>query len=231
MNANAQTKRPYSLRAFFDGVLELLYPSGVACALCGKEAPLNAENICENCRASLTPCPPLIAPEPLDGLRCAYVFNGGAALGVHALKYGKQTRLASFFAERMDVPADWAVDAVVPVPLHPFKQWLRTYNQSELIAKSLCRRLHLKLNARLLCRTRFTQTQTALDEFERARNVARAFSASNASEGLSVLLIDDVTTTHSTLLACAVALKQAGASRVYAACACSAAREKETQTE
>lgn len=222
MSANARIKRPYGIRAFLDGVLELLYPSDVACALCGKEAPLDAENLCVGCRASLTPCPPLVAPEPLYGLVCAFVFQGGAALGVHALKYSKQTRLASFFAERMNVPADWTFDAVVPVPLHPLKKWLRTYNQSELIARSFCERTGFALEPSLLRRTRFTETQTHLNAAARESNMRGAFSASPDVRGRSILLVDDVTTTHSTLVACAQALKRAGAERVYALCVCAA---------
>lgn len=222
MSAPMQTKNPHGVRAFIDGVFELLYPSNVACNLCGKETLLDAENLCEDCRASLESCPPLPAPEPLDGLACAFIFQGGAALGIHALKYMKQTRLASFFAERMDAPAAWAFDAVVPVPLHPFKRWLRTYNQSELIARAYCKRTGFALETPLLSRTRFTETQTHLNAAARERNVANAFSAPPAAAGRAVLLIDDVTTTHSTLIACAQALKRAGAERVYALCACSA---------
>lgn len=222
MNARAQKKRPYGMRAFVDGVLELLYPSGVACALCGRETVLDAENLCTDCRASLSPCPTVTAPKPLDGIACAFVFQGGAALGIHALKYLKQTRLASFFAERMEAPAEWSFDAVVPVPLHPLKRWLRTYNQSELLARAYCERTGATMEPSLLKRTRFTETQTHLNAAARERNVSCAFSASPAAAGRSFLLIDDVTTTHSTLVACAQALKRAGAARVYALCACSA---------
>jgi ComF family protein len=206
---------------------EALYPSHVACALCNREALLDEQNLCAACAGTLIHCGELPAPPPLNGLCAAYQYKGGAVAGIHALKYSNQTRLAPFFADAIDLPPEWEIDVVVPVPLHPLKQWLRTYNQSELIAKSLARRLHLKRNSALLRRTRFTQTQTALNEFERAKNVAKAFSASNAVKGLSVLLIDDVTTTHSTLLACAVALIQAGADRVYAACACYAGKDAE----
>ena len=150
------------------------------------------------------------------------MFQGGAALGIHALKYMKQTRLASFFAERMEAPADWTFDVVVPVPLHPFKRWLRTYNQSELIARAFCERTEFSLIPNLLKRTRYTGTQTHLHAAARERNMRGAFSASSAAAGRTILLIDDVTTTHSTLIACAQALKRAGAKRVYALCACSA---------
>ncbi|MCE5189762.1 MAG: hypothetical protein LLF75_11380 [Eubacteriales bacterium] len=208
-------------------LIEALYPGRVACALCNREAILNEQNLCASCAASLQPCGIVPSSPPLDGLVAAYRYKGGVIAGIHALKYNKQTRLAPFFAEAIDLPPEWRIDVVIPVPLHPFKKWLRTYNQSERIASSLARKWSLPTRDSLLRRTRFTRTQTALDEFERAKNVARAFSASPAVKGLRVLLVDDVTTTQSTLLACAAALKEAGASHIYAACACFAAKEPE----
>lgn len=213
--------------AAFSLLGEALYPSRVACTLCNQETILNEENLCHDCAASISVCGVLDCPSPLDGLVAAFQYEGGVIAGIHALKYNNQTRLAPFFADAIEPPSDWAIDRVVPVPLHPLKKWLRTYNQSELIAQSLAERLSLIADASLLRRTRFTKTQTALSEFERAKNVSKAFFASPAAKGCNVLLVDDVTTTHSTLLACAVALKDAGASRVYAACACSAAKEPE----
>jgi len=112
----------------------------------------------------------------------------------------------------------------VPVPLHPLQPRLRSYNQSDLLAQELCRRYGLVQQNDLLLRTRFTKSQTTLNEFERAKNVSKAFSASPYARGKNILLIDDVTTTHSTLLSCAFALKAAGARRVYAACATAATR-------
>lgn len=206
---------------------EALYPSRVACTLCNRESILNEENLCQSCASTLKLCGNVDCPPPLDGLVAAFLYEGGAVAGIHALKYNNQTRLAPFFADAIDPPPEWAIDRIVPVPLHPLKKWLRTYNQSELLARALADRLSRKADSSLIRRIRFTRTQTALTEFERTKNVARAFSASPAVKGLSLLLVDDVTTTHSTLLACAVALKEAGASRVYAACACCAAKFEE----
>jgi len=224
-NAPAGKKSPFTVRRLFGGLIELLYPSDVACTLCNRESVLGADGLCASCRETLTACPPLAATGPLDGLAAAFVYGGGAKLGIHSLKYNRQTRLADFFASYMIVPESWRFNAVVPVPLHPFKLWLRTYNQSELLAKEICRRDGYALDITTLRRMRFTRTQTALDETARMKNVSGAFHASSAARGRSFLLIDDVTTTHSTLLACASALKQAGAVRVYALCACAAGQK------
>lgn len=208
--------------SFFDRLLDVLYPPDVACALCGRETLLGEDRLCGACRAALSPSPALICPPQLDGIIAGFRYAGAARTGIRALKYQGQARLAPFFADALNLPSSWKVDCVVPVPLHPLKRWLRSYNQSELIAQDLCLRTGLSLTPALLRRTRFTKSQTTLNGFERAKNVSQAFAASPAVRGLSILLIDDVTTTHSTLLACAGALRAAGAARVYAASATAA---------
>ena len=210
------------IKSLIASLIDALYPPDVACALCGKETLLDRDHLCADCRNSLSPAPALVSPAQMDGIVAAYRYAGGARNGIRALKYQNQVRLAPFFANAISLPSDWNIDRVVPVPLHPLKQWLRSYNQSDLLAKELCKRYALFQQNDLLRRTRFTKSQTKLNEFERAKNVSQAFLASPEARGKSILLIDDVTTTHSTLLACAVALKQAGATRVYAACATAA---------
>jgi phosphoribosylpyrophosphate synthetase len=73
----------------------------------------------------------------------------------------------------------------------------------------------------VLKRIRYTTTQTALDRAERMENLHNAFRLRKNTDvrGLRVLLIDDVLTTGSTLSECALVLKRAGASSVYAATA------------
>ena len=210
------------IKSLIASLIDALYPPDVACALCGKETLLDRDHLCADCRGTLSPAPALVAPSQMDGIVAAYRYAGGARNGIRALKYQNQVRLAPFFANAISLPPDWQIDRVVPVPLHPLKQWLRSYNQSDLLAKELCKRYSLWQQNDLLRRTRFTKSQTKLTAFERAKNVSHAFLASPAVRGMNILLVDDVTTTHSTLLACALALKAAGAARVYAACATAA---------
>ncbi len=105
---------------------------------------------------------------------------------------------------------------VVPVPLHPARFRERGFNQAERLARVLAREMDWPLNTSDLRRTRKTSKQAGITEREKRRkNVADAFEAAHpeAFSGRSVLLIDDVMTTLSTLRECTIAVKNAGAER------------------
>jgi ComF family protein len=106
---------------------------------------------------------------------------------------------------------------MVPVPLHHKRLRERGYNQSHLLAQELSKLTGLPLADNCLIRKRHTPPQartTTVDE--RQSNVADAFSCRDRRlENKQVLLIDDVSTSGSTLDACAQALKAAGASSVW----------------
>jgi ComF family protein len=108
-------------------------------------------------------------------------------------------------------------EILVPVPLHRKRLRERGYNQSRLLAQELAKLTGLPLADDCLIRKRHTPPQartTTVDE--RQSNVADAFSCLNRRlEDRQVLLIDDVSTSGSTLDACARALKEAGASSVW----------------
>jgi ComF family protein len=110
------------------------------------------------------------------------------------------------------------VDALVPVPLHPSRLRQRGFNQSLLLAQHAGGLLGVDVKEALI-RTRRTDAQVNLGADERQANVAGAFAGQPhiSVAGLSVVLIDDVVTTGSTLSACADALVGAGAASVMAA--------------
>jgi ComF family protein len=203
----------------FDRILDLLFPEGLVCCLCGNEAVVNERGICEECAKEVRTCPDLPLVNGLDGISAGLIYNDITAPCLHRFKYGNGRYLASFFASYMQFPGS-RIDRIVPVPLHKSKKRLRGYNQSELLAKILSERENVPCDPSLLSRVRKTGTQTKLTQDQREKNVKNAFLASEGVRGLNILLIDDVITTGSTLRECAGALKKAGAGSVYALCAC-----------
>ncbi|NOZ45178.1 MAG: ComF family protein [Chlorobi bacterium] len=128
---------------------------------------------------------------------------------IHKLKYKGQKEIGiqlgrmagteingSFFDE---------TNIIIPVPLHISKKRLRGYNQSEMIAKGLSEISGKELRTDILIRQKFTETQTKKNLEERRKNVSSAFKVIKPESltGKHVLLIDDVVTTGSTLIACA----------------------------
>jgi predicted amidophosphoribosyltransferase len=93
----------------------------------------------------------------------------------------------------------------------------RGYNQVGLLAMPLAAILHWRYAPHGLIRSRDTRSQVGLTIKERIQNVSGAFKAnSTIVSGATVLVMDDVATTGSTLSACATSLLDAGAKSVYA---------------
>ena len=103
------------------------------------------------------------------------------------------------------------------MPLHPRRERSRGYNQSLLLAREAGKVLGLPVEWNALRRLRPTPSQArSATQEERQANVAGAFVAEPALvQGQRVLVIDDVCTTGATLEACAIAMKQAGATSVW----------------
>ncbi len=143
-------------------------------------------------------------------------------------KFHRQSQLdhflGSLLASAMIGDSDLEpVDFLVPIPLHWRRKWSRSYNQSELIARETMRILQphrdsLRLAGDLV-RIRHTQPQTSLAASHRLINLHNAFAVCRGVDltGKHICLIDDVTTTGTTLRVAAHTLKKAGAARVSAA--------------
>src|SRR5438105_134796 len=151
----------------------------------------------------------------LTRLRSAVAYEGPVEAAVHRFKYQGWRRLAGplaqLMAERLaieGVAALWAMG----VPLHQDRLRQRGFNQAELLAAEVRRRLKLRALPGELVRTRSTPPQVGQDRLRRFENVRDAFAwRGPALNGESILLIDDVATTGATLDACASALRGAGA--------------------
>ncbi len=203
-----------------NGLLDVFYPRGLTCAACGREAEVNHQGLCRDCAEGLEVfvAAPLI--KGVDGYTAPLIYNDVSGAMVKGLKYYDKRYLAPVLAGLIELPEKWNIDFVVPVPLYIDRERQRGFNQSELIAKHLCKRCGLQMNNDLLRRVKDTGQLAGLTGEARRRSLKQAFSASEECMGKSLLLLDDVRTTGTTLLECAAELKRKGASKVYAATVC-----------
>jgi len=147
------------------------------------------------------------------------VYRDEIRNAIHRLKYNNDMALGEVFSKylvQLYRKQGWQVDMVIPVPLSRERIKQRGYNQSALLARPVAVNLNLVYSGKVLYRERDTRSQVGLSADERRSNVWGAFRADERQvRDRSILLVDDVTTTGSTMNACAHALMQAGAQDVY----------------
>jgi competence protein ComFC len=233
---------PFRRTGLFEPLRSLFFPAhcagcGVAvpegnplCEACGKSLRRIREPRCETCSlpfdgaAAVFVCPN--CRDQAFHFSCAvsaYRSTGVVRELIHRLKYGRELWLAGilagWLAEGMDDPRfkDRDFDLLMPVPLHPLRKRDREFNQAEIFSKSLAKSYRIA-HCDALERTRRTGTQTALDRRQRMQNLRDAFRLRKNTDvtDKTVLLVDDIFTTGSTLDACSRVLLQAGAKSVRA---------------
>ena len=200
-----------------------------SCAGCSAEGVV----LCHSCRRALDvrlglpPGVPLglpaTMPLPLAQLEWCAPFTGPVRAALHQLKYAGERRLTGPLAAA--VATRWQAagaggELLVPVPVHAERARRRGYDQAVLLASEASRQLHVPWLAALE-RTRNTAPQFDLGRRARRANVAGAFALAGPAHaarvaGRWIVLVDDVVTTGSTLVACAEALHGAGALAVSA---------------
>ena len=195
----------------FHGFSEITSP---LCPICGRPfaSEVDEDHLCGDC----------LRKRPYyDAMRAPYLYEGGIMAAIHQFKYARKSHLAnslgfllSSFAGKWLGKTDGIL--MMPVPLHPRKLRERNFNQSLLLARSASPFLGTELDFVSLRRIKYTRPQTGLKSDERRKNVREAFEVvdSKVVKGRSVLLVDDVTTTGSTMNECARTLKRAGAREV-----------------
>lgn len=232
------------MKSLAAAALSLLYPHG--CMVCRCALP-DGQMLCEACDERLPRLEPpycQVCSQPFDGeitqdFTCAtcegrrFHFRhaistrrntGKARQLIHRFKYQRQFHLRRLLGEWLcECLGDKRLepfDLIVPVPLHPVRLREREFNQAEALGEILAARAARPL-VPVLRRTRRTESQTHFDRDRRLANLRGAFAVQDtaAVAGASILLIDDVFTTGSTVDECAKCLLDAGAASVQVATA------------
>jgi len=181
--------------------------NGPICQRCGDKSD---EEICPNCQQR---------PPAYIKLRSFASFEGTIRNALHRLKYKSDIGLGEALSKHLIELYNrerWIVDFIMPVPLGQRRLKQRGFNQAGLLARPMAYATNIPYRADLLIKRRETPSQVGLSASERAQNVTGAFFCkSPIVSGKSILIIDDVTTTGSTINACAQALCEAGAAAVY----------------
>jgi ComF family protein len=197
-------------------VVRFMFP--VPCVSCG----YLGEALCSRCRDKLGFYPHV---RPVDGLlvASALYFEEGDLLErlIYPLKYSHQADVVRFLVpplrEALKLLLEPSQVILVPVPLHKKRELERGYNQAELLAAGVSLAIGAPV-VNLLRRVRETESQVKVGgRVERLGNLAGAFEVvGRIPVGGQIVLVDDIVTTGSTLLACAEALQAAGAKDLVA---------------
>lgn len=191
-------------------------PTQGCCRKCGRAAEkLDGEYLCTDCKAT---------KPSYDRAASALQFDGDAREAVNAFKFRNHLWLRADLVDWLEavVRARFKVEEielVLPMPSTTWHRVDRGYNQCAYLAKALAKRLGKPYAGAALRRRGNPRRQGGLDEEARRENVVGTFAvrAPEVVCGKTVLVVDDIMTTGSTLSECAAELKRAGAARVWCA--------------
>ncbi len=231
-----------SIKGVKEFVTENLFVKDIKCIFCGKELnsfskycccdeclkslPFNDKKICQKCGEKITSLANFClncknnADRGFDKARAPFLYQEPITATIHKLKYFNGKYLADYlnsFLIDEYVLSGWKADLVVPIPLHEKRLKSRGFNQAELLCEGFNKKLNLPVSVNNFVRIKDTPTQTELTKKEREINLQNAFKVVDKSvfKNKSILLIDDVFTTGSTMEEASFVLKKADAKSVY----------------
>jgi ComF family protein len=211
------TKTRTFFRKNLSGLSALFYPS--KCIICYTDLPEKIDFICPSCEDGFhrtyfekyeknNPASVLFwGRAEMEHVFCYLYFKESNSTRsiIHQIKYKEGQLIAAYMGEKMGLLLSSEekyqdIDALVPIPLHDKKEFIRGYNQSLEICKGLSASLNVP-TAELLIRKRHHDSQTKKNRFERYDNVKDIFDVPTGRKQFynHIALVDDVLTTGSTI--------------------------------
>ena len=221
-----------------DLLLDLIFPG--RCAVCDTVLPWGEKEICKDCKtkieyldgATCFKCGKPVDPKEEYCQDCQtkkHYFVCGAALfsyeyirlSLYRFKYLGRREYAHFYGRQMayrmeEKRKQWMPDALIPIPLHKKKMKKRGYNQAELIARELGRCWGIPVITNLVIRSKNTKPMKEIIGTDRQNNLKKAFKLGvNDVKLETIIVIDDIYTTGSTIDAVSKLCLEAGIRNVY----------------
>ena len=198
-------------------LLDIIFP--VKCLYCGK----NGKYICDECYKRFENSKYIfkkIDDKYFDYMICDSFYIGSKKRLIHNFKFHEKSYLYKYFIElvlKKEKICEFLkkFDFITYIPMSYKRKLKRGYNQSELLAKELGRKLEIKV-IKTLEKSKNTKVQSTLKEEEREDNVKNAFSFLENIEirNKNIVLVDDILTTGSTVNSASRILKQNGANKI-----------------
>lgn len=205
-----------------DDLLDLLFPP--KCPFCQSILETPADPVCPACQKSLPWLVGRAGERKVDftqGCCSPLAYRGAVREAIHRYKFSGVWAYARPFgllmAQCVQDRSEMAADLVTWAPLSRKRRRERGYDQGELLARAMAKRLGLPAVPTLV-KARHTQPQSGLDSAEARRaNALGAYALLPGADvaGRHVLLADDVVTSGATLSECARTLLEAGAAEVW----------------
>jgi len=218
---------------------ELLFPR--RCAVCDEIVKIGKTKVCDRCKNKFIPiaepwclkCGKELRTSEkeycLDCSRGNHLFTRGRAIfdynsvvnSLFRFKYQGRQEYAEYYGECASKLLDneeemKKADAIIPVPLHYKRMRQRGYNQAKLFAEALGKAWNIPVKHRLVVRHKNTQPLKQLNPAQRQNNLKKAFKlVQNDVKLKTIIIVDDIYTTGSTIDSVARVFLQAGVHKVF----------------
>jgi len=234
-------------------ILDWIFPP--RCIICDNIIPLNKpRHFCESCLEVITPLPRPVCEKcgiPVSSghicAKCknkkisfernfaAYAYDDLFQALIHRFKYRSRPEygaglglLTAQAISRDELPE---IDCIIPIPIHKKRLRERGFNQSELLARALSKVWSIPVDLSLLIRVKNTKPQSSLGIEARKNNIQGAFAINmlkrKTTPYKTILLVDDIYTTGSTMESASGALKEYGIEKIFCCTLVIASKEHE----